>query len=234
MLRLVGFFFACILILNLLRSFLGGVPVIGALLGLPLIGFWIVALLLSAFLSKLGSEALDRRRQQALMRSLGAVDTPHNCGKLGSLLVSQGRYRRALPLLEKAIAGEPEVAEWPARKAQAAFALGRFEEALDGARAALDLDQEYGYGRARMLEVRALAGLGREEEALERLALLERFHGPSPESAYRRGVLLSHLGRKEQARAAFDEVESLAREAAHYQRREGRTWVWRARWARLF
>ena len=50
--------------------------------------------------------------------------------------------------------------------------------------------------------------------------------------AYRRGVVLQELGRKDEARAAFDQVAELARTAAQYQRKNSAGWVWRARLAR--
>jgi tetratricopeptide (TPR) repeat protein len=232
-LRLVGFFFACIVLLNFLRAALGGVPVIGWILRIPLIGFWVVALGLSLFLTKFGNAALDRRKRAVFVRRLGAVDTPHNMGKLGSLFVAQGRHRSALPYLDRAVAGEPEVAEWHYRRGCAQFALRQLEPALASMQRALELDDEHAYGETRMMEARCLAGLGRHQEALVAFETLERYHGPSPESAYRRGVVLKALGRKEEARASLDEVTELARSGAKYQERHSAEWIWRARWARV-
>jgi len=231
-LRLVAFFFACLVLLNLLRSVLGGVPVIGWVLNIPLLGFWVVAIGLSALLAKLGRDAIDRRKRAVLVRQLGAVDTPHNMGKLGSLLLAQGRSRRALEHLDKAVEGESDVAEWHYRRGQARFALRRLGPALESLQRALEIDDEHAYGAARMLEARCLHGLGQAEVALEALVTLERYHGPSPESAYRRGVVLQGLGRRDEARAAFDQVVDLAGNAAKYQRKSNAAWVWRARFAR--
>lgn len=231
-LRLVAFFFACLVLLSLLRSVLGGVPVIGWILNVPFLGFWVVAVGLSALLARLGRDALDRRKRAELVRSLGAVDTPHNMGKLGSLLLAQGRSRRALEYLDQAAEGEPQVAEWHYRRGQARFNLRQLGPALESLQRALELDDEHAYGAVRMLEARCLLGLGQPEVALEALEILERYHGPSPESAYRRGVVLRSLGRREEARVALDEVAELARTAARYQRRASAGWVWRARLAR--
>jgi len=232
-LRLVAFFAATLLLLGILRSLLGGVPVIGALLGIPFVGFWLVAILLALVLSKLAAHALDRRQHQALVRQLSAVETPHNQGKLGSLFANQGRHRRAIPLLEEAARGEPATAEWGYRLGCSYLSAGRLEEAVRELERVLALDEEHAYGSAALRLAEARARAGEHAEALEVLALFERNHGPSPESAYRRGKSLAALSRREEARAAFDEVGELVGQAAEYQKKSGALWAWRARWARI-
>ncbi|MDA1266643.1 MAG: tetratricopeptide repeat protein [Planctomycetota bacterium] len=233
MLRLVGFFFATIVLLSVFRTVFAGVPVLGWIFGTSLLGFWVTAILLSVGLSRLSAEAIDRRKRTNLVRSLGAVETPHNLGKLGSLFVSQGRHARGLPYLDKAVVGEPEVAEWHYRRGLALQHLRRADEALDALDRALVIDDEYGYGAARMAKARCELALGRHGAALDSLTTFERFHGPSPESAYRRGKMLRQLGRRAEASAAFDEVTELARQSARYQRKSSTGWAWRARLAKL-
>lgn len=233
MARLLGFFVLVLVVLHVLRSLLADVPLIGTVLGIPFVGFFLVAMLVSWAASKWAVWAVDRRKANALVRQAGAVETPHNMGKLGALLVGQGRYRAALPKLEKAVAGEPEVAEWHHRLGLARLGLGRLDDALAAFDAALALDEEYAYGAAMMRSAEVLSRQGNHEDALTRLVTFERNHGPSPESAYRRGLALKGLGRKADAAAAFDEVESLAAQAAKYQRRAGGGWAWKARWSRL-
>lgn len=232
-LRLVAFFFACMVMLSVLRAVLGSVPVIGWILRMPLIGFWVVAIGLSLALSKLGSEALDRRKRASLLRQLGAVETPHNMGKLGSLFVAQGRNRRALEYLDIAVEGEPDVAEWRYRRGCALLALGRLEPALQDLSRCLEIDDEHAYGAARMVQASCLVKLGEHEAALLSLETLERYHGASPESSYRRGLALKALDRREEAQAALQEVGKLVSSSARYQKRSGAVWAWRARWARL-
>lgn len=226
------FFLGTLILLNVLRALFGGVPVIGWILGAPLIGFWVTAILMGILISKGAEAALNRRQRTNLVKSLGAVDTPHNKGKLGSLLLDQGRAGAALEPLEAAASGEPEIAEWHYRLGCARFELKDFEAARESLSRALELDDEYAYGGARMRLARTLARLGRHGDAFDQLETLERFHGPSPESAYRRGQMLLELRRKEEAHSAFREVEGLAESAAKFQKRSNAQWVWRAKLAK--
>lgn len=234
MLRLLGFFVLVLVTLGVARSLLGGVPVIGPLLHVPLLGFWIVAALLSMGASKLATASLDRGKQRALERRLGAVETPHNQGKLGSLLLQQGRPKAALPSLERAAEGEPEVAEWAYRLGLARMRSGQPEAGLASFERALALDEGVGFGEPLLRGAEVLHGLERYEESIGWLERFERNHGPSPEWAYRRGQALARLGRREEAREALDSVAQLASQGASYQRGSGAGWVWRARWARYF
>ncbi len=99
---------------------------------------------------------------------------------------------------------------------------------------AAELDERIGYGAGLMQLSEALRQIGEEERALTVLERVERNHGPSPESAFRRGRVLRGLGRKEEAARALAEVGELAHQAAGYQRSENRQWVWRSIWARMF
>lgn len=229
MLRLLGFFVLVLVVLQLLRL----VPVLGVPFRIPLLGFWLSAILVGAGLSKLAADALDRRRQRALERRLGAVDTPHNRGKLGTLLLTQGRAARALPHLEAAAAGESETAEWHYRLGIARLALRRNAEALAAFERAAALDPDHAYGAVWLRLAEAARANGDPERALEVLGRFERERGATPESAFRRGRALRSAGRRGEARAAFAEVPALARGLAAYQRKDAVGWVARAFLARL-
>jgi len=182
---------------------------------------------------RLGTAAGHRRRFQRMRRDLGQVDTPHNRGKLGALLLSQRRCAQAVPHLEAAVAGEPQSAEWRYRLGCAYLGARRREEAVEALTAAAELDEEHAYGAVLLRLVEALHGSGRHEEALAQVERFERGHGPTPESAYRRGLAHKALGRKDEAAASFDEVSRLAGGAARYQRAEARRFALRAFLARV-
>ena len=230
MLRMVGFFALVLVVLQVLRH----VPGIGALFRIPLLGFWGAAILVSVGLSWLANEGLRRRSLRNRLSSLGAVDTPHNQGKLGALLQSYGRTRRSLEPLARAVEGDPDVAEWPYRLGCAQIDQRRFGEAVASLERAAAIDEEHAYGKVLLRLSEALINEGRSGEALDVLARFERNHGPSPEQAYRQGRALAAAGRKDEARASYARVGELAASAARFQKREARGWALRAFFAQLF
>ena len=230
--RMILFFVVTLVVLGLLRDLLGGVPVIGPLLRIPLLSFWLVAAALSAGSSALASRAVERRRERVWRESLGPADTPYAQGKLGAYLVSRGQARRALPLVEAAAAAEPDRVEWSLALGRAREALGMTAEAVTAYRASLALDPEAGYGAASLGAARCALEEDRPEDAFDQLVAFERAHGPSPESAWLRGRAHAARGDKERARAAWKEVGPLAKALPPRERATGRAFAWRARWAR--
>ena len=200
---------------------------------IPLLGFWLTAILLSAGLSRFAAHSLDRRKQRSLARQLGAVDTPHNQGKLGSLMVQQRRYKAAIPRLERAADGEPEMVDWTYRLGIARLGAKDYPGAIDALERAVEANEEHAYGGGLLRLAETYQADGQLERALEVLERFERNHGPNPESAYRRGLALRASGRRDDARAAFREVGELGRQAARYQKKGATQWQLRAWWAAL-
>ncbi|HVS19080.1 MAG TPA: tetratricopeptide repeat protein [Planctomycetota bacterium] len=228
MARLAGFCLSVFVLVALLRA----LPGLGGWFG-GFWSFWLVAIALGYALTRAGVRLNARRRLGGQMRALRDVDSAHNQGKLGALLLAHGSVGRALPHLERAAAGEPDVPEWSYRLGQALTARGRAREAVAALERAAALDEEHAYGGVQLALAAAREADGDQAGALEAVAIFERNHGPSPESAYRRGRALRALGRRDEARAAFDEVGDLARRAAAFQRSRTRPWALRAWLARL-
>ena len=229
MLRLIGFFLLALAALAVLRE----LPVVGGIFRIPLVGFYLAAIVVSAVLAWWGSRAVDRGRFQRMRRELGQTDTPHNRGKLGSLLLAQGRHRQAIPHLEAAVEGDPDEVDWPYRLGVALLEAGKPGEAVAPLERAVELQEGHAYGAALLRLSEALLRSGRAAEALEVVRRFERGYGETPESAYRRGVAAREAGRKDEAQASFQRVPELASSAARYQRSEARWWAWKAFWARL-
>jgi tetratricopeptide (TPR) repeat protein len=228
MLRLIGFFLLALALSALLR----GLPGVGPWFG-GFFGFWIVAILLSVALTRLSVLFGHRRALVREVRRLGEVESPHNQGKLGSLLLAHGRPRQAVAHLAAAASGEPERAEWRYRLGAAQLASGRPAEALEPLEAAARMEPEFAYGEVQLLLSEARLRSGRPDDALAALDAFERNHGASPESSFRRGQALRRLGRKDEARTCFARATELARKAARFQRARNRPWVLRAWLARL-
>lgn len=205
---------------------------IGPLLHIPLLSFWFVAILLSVLASKGAAWSLDRRRERAMLRSMGAVDTPYSKGKLAGVLQSQGRHRRALPLFEGAVEGEPDRVEWQLGLGRARRSLGDVVGAGEAFEAALRIDPAAGYGAAALGAAACAQEGGDGERALECVGICEREHGASPESAYRRGRALAVIGRRDEARAALDEVAGLVSKVPGRRKTQDLVWAVKARLAK--
>ena len=225
MLRLAGFFVLVWVVMSLLRG--------AGILGHGLFSFWIVAIALSLLLSHAALLLARRRRLSARLRELGNVESPHNQGKLGALLLGSGRARQAVPHLARAAAGEPEVTDWHYRLGLALLESGRASQAVPPLERAVGLDPEHAYGAAQLALSRARLASGDAAGALAAVDAFDRNHGPNPESAYRRGVAQKRLGQRAEAAASLRQVGELAARAARFQRSAHRTWVLRALLARL-
>ncbi|MEX1025981.1 MAG: hypothetical protein WD226_12985, partial [Planctomycetota bacterium] len=121
MLRWIGFLIVAIFLANVLDH----VPFVGGFFRRTgIFGVWLTALGIAWLVSAFGQRALGRAKLNNQVRALGAVETPHNQGKLGALHLAAGRARRALPLLTAAAEGEPEIVEWRYRLGLAHLATG--------------------------------------------------------------------------------------------------------------
>jgi tetratricopeptide (TPR) repeat protein len=216
MLRLVGFFAIVLVAYRLLSA----MPVVGPILWrLGFIGYWVVAILVSAVLARVGERLLARARLRKRMQELGNVETPNNQGKLGLMLLQGGRVRAAVPHLEAAFAGQPEVTDWAFGLGRAMLTLGKYEEAGRYFARVVTDDPQHGYGAAYTGLAEAALALGRAEGALEALDTHKSYHGVNPTALYLRGRALLDLGRKDEAREAFGAVLDMGKDLPKFQRK---------------
>ncbi|MBK7645500.1 MAG: tetratricopeptide repeat protein [Planctomycetes bacterium] len=221
MLQLVGFFFLTFAVLSVLRM----IPGLGAIFQIPLLGFFLAAILVSTLFARLGSAAVDRRRFRRMSTQLGAVETPHNQGKLGSLLLAQGRAKAALECLARAVAGESESLEWRYRYGLALLESGKPKEAAAEFAQVAARDEEYAYGDLLLRLSQARLATGDAVGALDALERHLRAQGDTPESLYRRALALRALRRGDEARAALARVGKVAEKRASFQKRSDAKWV---------
>lgn len=228
MLRLLGFFCVVFVALAVLRQ----LPFVGGVFQIPFVGFYLAAIVVSLASARMGTVLMDRRRFAKSVQSLGEVDTPHNRGKLGALLVRSGKHREALPHLEAAWEAESEVAEWAYRVGRSRLKMGDAGGAAEALARAVEVDEEHGYGEALRRLAEALTRAGAADEALLRLDRHDVIYGETPESAYLRGRAQLARGDKDAAAAAFERAPRLVAGVAKYQREGARMWAWKAQWAR--
>ena len=228
MARLLGFFVLVLVVLRVLQT----VPVVGGWFR-GLLGFWLVALLVSAALARLAVLAASRRRLRQKIAELSNVDSARNRGKLGALYLAHGRPALAVELLAAALESDPENVEWRYRLGLARLALGERAEARAELERVLAADEEYAYGAAQLALAQTALAEGDAQAALGALERFEANHGESPESLYRRGRALKLAGRRAEARAAFARVPKLAARAPAFERRRQAGWVARSYLARF-
>ncbi len=224
----MAFFFAVVIALRLAQS----LPGVGGLFH-GFLGFWLVAIAMAWALSRLSSRWEARRKLASALTSLGYVDSAHNRGKRGVLLLAAGRTAEAAVDLEAALAGEPDSAEWGYRLGLARLALGRPREAIEALSAAEASAPSHGYGGIQLALARAELARGEPRRALEALQRHDQLHGDDPQAAYLRGKALARKGDGEAARRSFAEVEQLYKSAPAFRRRLASSWLWRARLARV-
>ena len=230
MLRLVLWFVAVLVLLNVLRL----VPAVGRLFDVPFLGFFLAAALLSA-LTAWGGERLARRaRAVRVRRELGAVDTPYQRGKLGAHLLAAGAAREAEGHLAQAAAGDPERLEWHYKLGCARLQVGKARDALAPLEHVVAREEEHAFGAALLRLAEAKTLLGDAAGALRELARFERNHGPLPESAWLRSRAHRRSGDSRAAKAACKETLLLQARATAFQKKAGREHALKAWFAQWF
>jgi hypothetical protein len=219
--QLLGFFLLTFAVLWVLRQ----IPFLGAIFGTPFVGFFLAAILVSSFFAWVGSRAVDRRRFRRAATQFGAVETPHNQGKLGSLMLAAGRAQLAAEHLAHAVAGEPDSLEWRYRYGLALLRSGKPAEAAREFDLVAARDEEYAYGEMLLRLAEAREKSGDPARALEALERHQRSQGDTPESLYRRALALRSLRRGDEARAALAKIGEVAGKRASFQRRADTKWV---------
>ena len=123
---------------------------------------------------------------------------------LAAVRIRLGQTAQALPLLEQALAQEPDNADAWGHRAAALAALGRPEEAL----AACDRVLALAPGRPAALFQRGiqLNAIGRAGEALAAFDALLMAQPDEPEALFHRAQTLHRLGRADEALAAYERL----------------------------
>lgn len=152
--------------------------------------------------------------------------------ELAHLLVERKSYQEARRLLEPAAEMMAHSAEYWDDLGTALLFTGSRAEGESMIRRALDINPRVKYGQPYL----RLAAVNRDqpEKALKLLDELRAIHSSSCEAYYRMGLIYRDLGRKAEARRAFDEAVDIYRTLPRYKRREERPWAIRSRLARLF
>jgi hypothetical protein len=166
---------------------------------------------------------------KARIREVERCGSIANKAALADELISSGQFDDAIDLYKSCLVG------LHADQPSLVFGLAEayfYKRDVDHAVATLDrvieLDPWFRSGEAKLLRARALAGLGRDEEALAQYeAILEHF--PGEEARCRYASLLARLGRLDQAGKVLAEAEKRASLNGRQYTSNNREWLAGAR-----
>lgn len=158
----------------------------------------------SAFLAGLQAQSAGRLAdaEQHYRDSLRRLpNRPSTLTNLAAVLLQRGEPAQALPLLEQALAAEPDNLETRAQRGLALATLGRNEAALADLCAVLL--QQPGHTAAWLQRADCEARLGRLDDALASVDRVLDQQPQQPSAWARRGALLKDLGRLPEAALAL-------------------------------
>jgi len=149
---------------------------------------------------------------EAAYRKAIALDPNYHMAHrmLGILLSHMNRPEEARPAIRRARELEPLLAISQALSSQVAFAGRDYAAAVEFARQAIVVDPHFWIGHFQMAQVQT--HLGNSEAAFEALNEAGRTSGGNSKVIGLRGYLCAKLGRKEEALAALQTLEAVARE----------------------
>ena len=136
-----------------------------------------------------------------------AAEHPHHANIqfwLAYALYSDDQFVDAIAALNRAIAVDRTDVAYPCFKAHILRRLERFEEAIEEARAGLDIDPKSVWGHSLLASSLLLSG--QRQEAIDVAARLIEIDSMHSRAHYMRGHALIELGRPADAVVAFDEL----------------------------
>jgi hypothetical protein len=206
------------------------------IVGFPVFGA--IAYVLLEVLPKAGGTRVARRvikvidpsvDLKARIREVERCGSVDNKAALADELISSGQFDDAIELYKSCLVGLH--ADQPGLVfglAEAYFYKRDVDHAIATLDRVIELDPWFRSGEAKLLRARALAGLGRSEEALAQYeAILEHF--PGEEARCRYASLLALLGRVGQAEKVLAEAEKRASLNGRQYTRNNKEWLVGAR-----
>ena len=170
----------------------------------------------------------SRRKRIAVLRAT-VLENPSagNYEELGDLLLEEKKYREARECFDQALGQRTDHVDPFYRRGIAAFELGDAAAALPDFERVVKSDPKYDYSRARLYYARALAVLGRNDEAGEVFHALVGSSGTT-EALCHAAEFFARQNRQEEARELVDRIAARKRTMPAYQKRRERPWLRRA------
>src|SRR5262245_8444036 len=156
---------------------------------------------------------------------------PHNLTARRDLAViwlAKHRPRKALPLIQEAIASDAESTELKHLLGLCLLDLGRHEAAVEALLAVVEREPRFRYGEASLRAADALLALGRWDDAEDGLSHFLSINRSSVEGHYKLGVARQGRGDAAAAKEAWAETRKVYRQLPPFQRKHQRGWWLRA------
>jgi len=203
------------------------VPMMGALayIAVELIPEWFSSPGARQARQRVANRLDPEKRYRELSDRLADADTIANRAALADECVNIGRFAEAEQhydhILKLPMGHDPAYAF---RKAQAEFSAKRPADALTTLDDLQKQWPDFDSADAHLLYARALAEVGRTDEALEEYHALASYF-PGAEARVRYGLLLQLVGRSAEARVVFNELLIQMRRAPKYLRKAQAEWL---------
>src|SRR6478609_6009500 len=147
---------------------------------------------------------------------------------LSLIWLEKRRAKRALPLLEEALAQDANSLQLLQLRGVCLLQLRRYQEAVDCFVAVVQRDGRHGFGEPYLRAADALIALGRWEDAEDALEHFIVENRSSVEGQYKRALVARGLGNRAAFKENLREARSLYREIPRYQQRRQFSWYVRA------
>jgi len=209
------------------------------LFGSPFVAIILVLLLLYAldrrFVGLFPSVTRPFKRNRALSRALQDIrERPFDVSakqEAARLYMEKKRWSEARRLLESILPAMDHSAEVLCDLGICQLKTGSLQEGERTLHKALEINPRVRYGEPYLRLAEALAPID-SERAAEALRRFAGMNSSSSELYYRLGRLYAALGRKQQAKAAYQEAIDIYRSLPKYKRKTERRWALLAAWRR--
>jgi len=152
---------------------------------------------------------------------------------LAVIWLAKRRPRKALPLVEQALARDPDSTELRYIQGSCQLALGESQRAVDSFIAVLHREPKFRYGDPYLRAADALLALERWEDAQDGLEQFLKINRSSLEGYVKLATARRRRGDREGSIGALDEAKKTYRELPGFQRRRQLGWFLRAWFRRV-
>ena len=153
---------------------------------------------------------------------------------LSLIWLEKRRPKRALPLLEQALAQDPSSLQLLQLRGVSLLQLRRYDEALSCFVEVVQRDPRHGFGEPYLRAADALIALRRWEDAEEALEHFVAENRSSVEGQYKRALVARGRGDRVAFKQNLREARGLYRDVPRYQQRRQFSWYLRALFSSVF